>query len=318
MKRVKTYEDFTAGIREAVEGDLHKVYVALGDAEGHRFWNAENYAGEKFFKKITLDNYDEIEINQDYPILSYNSKVIKALLDNNLIKIENVYNRPEHIKKSSSKAEFHKILDGDENIPKTAFTPEDAVKIGFPLIAKPAEGHSGAGIQIFKSKEEFDAADHDKFDIYSQYIDKKSEHRLVTFKGELLHWLTREPMNDKAKSGDGEKDSEMLFKYIKRNKENTPERFTALVDKFSKIFKDLPYICFDVMEDQDGKLYVIESNSGPGVPFDLTVQLYRVIFKDFYGREVNSETDKKLAEISDYLDRQTTEREPDLFQLEKN
>ena len=34
-----------------------------------------------------------------------------------------------------------------------------------------------------------------------------------------------------------------------------------IISKFGKIFKDLPFICFDIMEDQDGKLYIIESNS---------------------------------------------------------
>lgn len=315
MKRVKTYEDFVAGVKEAVENDLHKMYLAIDHASGHRFWSYKDFAAEKFFLQITLDNYDEMEINPDYPVLTYNSKVVEALLENGLTKEENVYNRPEHIKKSGSKAEFHKMLEGDENIPKTAFTPEDALEIGFPLIAKPAEGHSGLGIQIFKSKEEFDAADHDKFDVYSQYIDKKSEHRLVTFKGEILTWLNRHPMNDKAKSGDGEGKEKMMFKYVKRDEKKAPEKFKALIKKFGEIFKDLPYICFDVMEDQDGKLYIIESNSQPGVPFDLTVQIYRTLFKDFYGREVNAEADKKLAEYSKYLDDRTVNLEPDRFEV---
>ena len=70
-------------------------------------------------------------------------------------------------------------------------------------------------------------------------------------------------------------------------------------------FSDLPFICFDVMEDQDGKLYIIESNVMPGVPFDSTVQIYRTLFKDFYGRDVDAITDKKLQELSDKLNKKT-------------
>jgi hypothetical protein len=62
-------------------------------------------------------------------------------------------------------------------------------------------------------------------------------------------------------------------------------------------------------------LYIIESNSQPGVPFDLTVQIYRTLFKDFYGREVNAEADKKLAEYSKYLDNRTVNLEPDRFEV---
>ena len=65
------------------------------------------------------------------------------LLKEGLIKDENVYNHPKYIKQSGSKAEFHKIVDGDENIPQTCHSKEEALKIGFPLIAKPADGHSG-------------------------------------------------------------------------------------------------------------------------------------------------------------------------------
>ena len=55
------------------------------------------------------------------------------------------------------------------------------------------------------------------------------------------------------------------------------------------------------MEDQDGKLYIIESNSMPGVPFDSTVDIYRVLFEDFYGRSVDAETNAKLKELAKYM-----------------
>jgi glutathione synthase/RimK-type ligase-like ATP-grasp enzyme len=240
-------------------------------------------------------------------------------LDEDLIKIENVYNRPEFIKNSGSKAEFHKIVDGDENIPKTCLKTEDAIKeIGFPMIAKPTEGHSGLGIQVIKNQKEFDAVDHSKLDVYSQYIDKKSEHRFFTFKGKPFFWQERQPTNDKAKTGDGDGKERMMFDYIKKDVSKTPEKFNELIAKFGKIFKDLPFICFDIMEDQDGKLYVIESNSMPGVPFDSTVDIYRVLFEDFYGRPVDSDTDAKLQELADYMIKRSAELDGgNRFRVEK-
>jgi hypothetical protein len=317
MKRIKLYEEF---LNEAKEPkDLYKAYLAIDPGSGHRWWSYKGFAADNFFIQVTLDNYKDIDINPDYPVLTYNSKVVQTLLDDKLIKLDNVYNRPEFIKQSGSKSEFHKMVDGDENIPKTCDNTKDAIKeIGFPMIAKPAEGHSGIGIVVMKDQKEWDAADHDKLDVYSQYIDKKSEHRLITFKGTPFFWMQREPMNDKAKSGKGKGDAAMEFKYIKKDVNDIPEKFNKLVDKFGKIFSDLPYICFDVMEDQDGKLYIIETNSQPGVPYNSTVEIYKQIFTDFYGRDVDSKTNVRLNELSSYLDQKTLETDPDRFEIDNN
>lgn len=313
MKRIKLFEQFIAEKDEVT--DLHQVYLAINPDSGHRWWSYKDFAGSNFFKQVTLENYKDMDINPNLPILTYNSKVTQKLLDEGLIKKENVYNLPEFIKQSGSKSEFHKLVEGDENIPKTVNTKEHALEIGFPLIGKPAEGHSGLGIQIFKDKKSWDAADHSKLDVYSEYIDKKSEHRLITFKGTPFFWMERKPMNAKAKSGDGDGKEQMEFKYIKRDITTIPEKFNELVKKFGGIFSDLPYICFDVMEDKSGKLYVIESNSQPGVPFDSTVQIYRQLFKDFNGRDVNAKTDKELIKISEYLNKKTIELDPKRFEI---
>jgi len=314
MKRIKLFEEFITEKEEYT--DLSKIYLAINPDSGHRWWSYKDFAGDNFFKQITLENYKNLGINPEYPILTYNSDVTQRLIYEGFIKKENVYNLPEFIKQSGSKSEFHKLVEGDENIPKTFYNEKDALKLGFPLIGKPAEGHSGLGIQVFKDQKSWDAADHSKLDVYSEYIDKAAEHRLITFKGKPFFWMERKPMNAKAKSGDGEGKEQMEFKYIKRKIETIPQKFKDLVEKLGKIFSDLPYICFDVMEDKSGKLYVIESNSQPGVPFDSTVQIYRQLFKDFNGREVNAVTDKELTRLSKYLDNRTLELDPDRFEIE--
>lgn len=313
MKKIKLFEQFLA---EKEGSDLHKIYLAINPDSGHRWWSYKDFAGDNFFVQVTLENYKDLDINPNYPILTYNSKVTQKLLDEGLIKKENIYNLPENIKKSGSKSEFHKLVEGDENIPKTTSDEKEALKIGFPLIGKPAEGHSGLGIQIFKDQEAWDKADHSKLDVYSEYIDKKSEHRLITFKGTPFFWMQREPMNDKAKSGEGKGNEQMEFKYIKKDINKIPQKFNELVEKFGKIFSDLPYICFDIMEDQSGKLYIIESNSQPGVPYDSTVQIYRQLFKDFYGRELNEDSDKELLKLSKYMDNKTLELDKKRFEIE--
>ena len=298
--------------------DLYKAYLAIDPKSGHRWWSYKDFAGDNFFIQITLDNYKDMDINPDFPVLNYNSKVTQTLLDKNLIKIENVYNSPEFIKMSGSKTEFHKIVEGDENIPKTAYNKEDALKeIGFPMIAKPASGHSGLGIQIFKSQADFDKADLSKLDVFSEYIDKKGEHRIINFNGAPMYWMERIPMNDKAKSGDGKGEEQMMFKYLLHDVSKLPKKYTDLMAKYCKMFDKLPYITFDVMESKDGKLYVIESNAQPGVPYDSTVQLYRNIFNDFYSRPVDNQTDAKLKEFSDFMCKKTIELDPERFEIKK-
>ena len=315
MKKIKLFEQFLLEKEEAQ--DLHKIYLAINPDSGHRWWSYKDFAGDNFFIQVTLENYKDIDIDPNLPILTYNSKVTQRLLEDGLIQEKNIYNHPKYIKKSGSKAEFHKLVEGDENIPKTCDNTDRAIReIGFPMIAKPAEGHSGIGIVVLKDREAWDGADHSKLDVYSEYIDKKSQHRLITFKGKPFFWMQREPMNDKAKTGEGDGDEQMEFKYIKKNIGEIPQKFKDLVEKFGEIFKDLPYICFDVMEGKDGKLFIIETNSQPGVPYDSTIQIYRQIFRDFWGREVNAQTDKKLKELGEYMDGKTLKLDPDRFDIE--
>ena len=313
MERIKLFEEFLNEAKE--QQDLFKAYLCIDPESGHRWWSYKDFAGSKFFVQLTLENYKDIDIDPELPVLNYNSKVCKTLLDEGLIKDENVYNHPKYIKQSGSKSEFHKIVDGDENIPQTCHNKEDALEIGFPLIAKPADGHSGLGIQVFKDKKSFDSADHSKLDVYSEYIDKKSEHRLFNFKGTPFFWMEREPLNDKAKSGDGDGEEEMQFKYIKRDVSTIPQKFHDLVEKFCKKFSDLPYLCFDIMEDQDGKLYIIESNSQPGVPYDSTIETYKQIFNDFFKRDLDKQTLTELEKLANFMNAKTLELDPERFEI---
>lgn len=314
MQKIMLFEDF---LNEAKElQDLHKIYLAIDPKSGHRWWSFKGFAGDNFFIQVTLDNYKKLDINPDYPVLTYNSKVVQTLLDEGLIRLENVYNKPEFIKQSGSKKEFHELVEGDENIPKTCYDSKKAInEVGFPMIAKPAEGHSGLGISVLKTQKDFDACDHSKLDVYSQYIDKKSEHRFFTFKGKPFFWMQRTPQNAKAKTGDGDSAEKMSFAYTRMDASKTPQKYIDLISKFGNLMENLPYICFDIMEDQKGHLYVIESNSQPGVPFDSTVQIYRTLFEDFYGREVNQNTDKKLSDLSDYLNKKTLEIDKKRFNI---
>ena len=78
---------------------------------------------------------------------------------------------------------------------------------------------------------------------------------------------------------------------------------------------DLPYMCFDLMEGQDGKVWIIESNAQPGVPYDSTIEAYKMIFQDFYKRDIESRTKMELSQLAKYMDKKTLEIDSERFKI---
>ena len=299
-------------LKESVdtEDGLGKVYLALREDSGQRWWTYKGFAGDKFFTQVHENNMNDIDINPDYPVLTYHSDTVNKLIKAGKIKKENVYNHPDHISKSGSKEEFHKLVGEDENIPKTVYSKNDALeKLEFPIIAKPAEGHSGKGIQIINKPDLMEDVDEKIFDTFSEYIDKEEEHRFINFKGKPIFWMERTPLNEKAKTGKGSAKSEMEFGYAKRSLSDLPEDYRKVLERFCKIYEDLPYMCFDVMKGKNGKVYIIESNAQPGVPFDSTVEAYKHIYEDFYKKPLNKESLTKLEEYANTMIEKTLKKD---------
>ena len=292
------------------EDGLGKVYLALREDSGQRWWTYKGFAGDKFFTQIHENNMNDIDINPDYPVLTYHSDTVNKLIKAGKIKKENVYNHPDHISKSGSKEEFHKLVGEDENIPKTVYSKNDALEqLEFPIIAKPSEGHSGKGIQIINKPDLMEDVDEKIFDTFSEYIDKEEEHRFINFKGKPIFWMERTPLNEKAKTGKGSAKSEMEFGYAKRSLSDLPKDYRKVLERFCKIYEDLPYMCFDVMKGKNGKVYIIESNAQPGVPFDSTVEAYKHIYEDFYKKPLDKESLTKLNEYAKTMIEKTLKKD---------
>ena len=299
-------------LKESVdtEDGLGKVYLALREDSGQRWWTYKGFAGDKFFVQVHENNMNDIDINPDYPVLTYHSDTVNKLIKAGKIKKENVYNHPDHISKSGSKEEFHKLVGEDENIPKTVYSKNDALEqLEFPIIAKPAEGHSGKGIQIINKPDLMEDVDEKIFDTFSEYIDKEEEHRFINFKGKPIFWMERTPLNEKAKTGKGSAKSEMEFGYAKRSLSDLPKDYRKVLERFCKIYEDLPYMCFDVMKGKNGKVYIIESNAQPGVPFDSNVEAYKHIYEDFYKKPLNKESLTKLEEYANTMIEKTLKKD---------
>jgi len=319
MKYFKQYGDFIfeKKINEDAK-DLFKIYLAVKRSSGHRWWTYKGFAADNFFLQITEENIDNYNVDSEMPILTYSTEIVNKLIDSDKIKKENVINDPKFIKLSGSKKDFHDFIGEDENMPKTVYTQKEAHALNFPIIAKPSAGHSGLGIQVFQTPEELSESDESKFDLYSEFIDKKEEHRFFNYKGKPIFWMERKPINDKAKNGKGKADEQTMFQYIKRNVDDIPEDMLSVLSKFCDKLKDLPYICFDIMRDKDDKIYIIESNSQPGVPFDSTVVIYKALFEDIYGRPVDEATNDVLNKYSEELIKKTLAKDKGRFKDESN
>jgi glutathione synthase/RimK-type ligase-like ATP-grasp enzyme len=298
------------GISESadVESDLHKIYAAVNTDTGHE-WAKEE--GGKAYKVITPKDISKLELDPSIPILNYNMAVTEDLVKK-FPKMKNfIYNPNETIQVSNSKKDFHERLGDDPNIPKTAYNEKGALEIGFPLIAKPKTGHSGKGIKIFKTKDEFLKEDKSKYDLFSQFIDKKSEHRIINFKGKPMVWMERTPLNEKAKKGDGNASEEMRFKYLKKDPSGLPNNFAKTNKAFCEKFKEIPLICFDIMEDQKGHVYIIESNTMTGMPFNISLELYEKLFEDYYKRPMSNKSKNEMKLLSEGLIKRTLSRDSD-------
>ena len=281
------------GISESIDNksSLNKIYIAQPDAWGDH--NQSNVFGKPSVKKnfinlINKENVNDLNINKDYPIINYNNELTKKLLKENRIKSENIYSHPDFIE-LTNKDNFHKLTKDADYVPLTVYNKKDALeKLNFPIIAKPALGHSGAGIKIIKSKDQIKDLNEKNFDTFSNYIDKSEEIRFFTLNGKPIFWMERTPLNSKAKNGDGSAEEEMEFGYSKKDIKEVPKEYLNIISELSKTYSKLPYMCFDMMKDKDNKVYVIEPNIFPGTPFDSLVEIYKNIYEDFYNKPIDN------------------------------
>ena len=285
---------------------LHAIYFAINTDTEQGF---KTMGLDLLFKKI-----DDPRFLSSYkPLINYYSPVTKICLDNGYPD-SNCYNHPDYISLSNSKVNFHKILHDCDNVPKTVFDAKRLGDLKFPIIAKPDKGHSGIGISIIKSKEDLVNYDLSKYNLFSEFISHKEEFRVFSFKGEIIFCMQRIPLNDKAKTGTGDRNEQMEFVYTKINPYALGLDVITLIEETHKKFKGLEFLCFDLMRDNDDKLFIIETNSQPGLPFDSLVELYRACYIDFYGK-IDIITLKALEDISKKLIDYTLKNNSKQFQI---
>ena len=98
-----------------------------------------------------------------------------------------MYNQPELLSLSGDKIEFAKVFKKFNWLPKTVFSKKEAIEgaVGFPVVAKIKDGHSGIGIQKFDTAKELQDSK-ETFDLYCQFIDFDREYRVAFCKEKIF------------------------------------------------------------------------------------------------------------------------------------
>ena len=292
--KIMLFEQF---LNEAYKRDeFQKVIITRRAELDDSFITGPKYTPKDYWVVVTRDTNLE-DIPKDLPVLCYDRKTLEKLLDEGIIQNDQVYNKLDARKKVSSKAEFYKLHADSGYIVPSVLNKNGIKDLNFPIVAKPDNEHSGLGIQVFKSKEELDDADLSKFSSFSEKIDIKEEHRFFVWRGEMIQWTQRKPMDDEtADIAKKNPDQETNFSYILRN-EQPSDDVKKVIAYFSEAHDDLDFYAIDLAETKDGKIYVFEMNSEPGALFGVMALVYQRIYQDWYEKTISDDTVQLLKDF---------------------
>ncbi len=134
------------------------------------------------------------------------------------------------------------------------------------------EGMDGAGLVLAKKPSEMEWAG-----LYTKYIKNNREYRIYTFAGRVVDVLTKVP------------DDDVKDKYIRTESNNyiyargadcSPEAKAAAIAATDAL--DLTFAGVDLIIDEEGEPYVLETNTAPGIG-QITAQRIAQAIKEYGG-----------------------------------
>lgn len=292
--KIMLFEQFLneAYLRE----EFQKVMITRRAELKDSFITGPKYTTKDYWVTLT-GGTKAIDVPKDLPVLNYDRKTLSKLVDSGAIKDTQVYNKLEAREKVSSKAEFYKAHANSGYIIPTFYKIEDAKKLNFPIVAKPDNNHSGLGIKVFKSVEDLNGVDGKEFSSFSEKITIKEEHRFFVWRGQVIQWTERKPMDDETKDiAKKDEDAETNFAYILRN-QTPPAEYLKCIAYFGDYHSDLDFYAIDIAKDDNDKIYVFEINSEPGALFGVMTIVYQKIWEDWNKAEMSIDTVKLLKEF---------------------
>jgi len=303
---LKTFEQF---IVEKSNGDyLKKVnFILAGEKiDGLTGKNNKRIYGEindvcleKLFNSFYAkgDYGKDLDVDPKLPLIYYggNSKEGLNFLEKYKISEDVMYNLPEPMKVSGNKTDFYKMFSDSDFICKTVYKREDAKDLKFPVIAKPDDGHSGVGIEIFDNYEDLEKSK-GEFKNYSEAKDLDREFRVLLMKEKpvLVHERVSASENEIR---DKESDEQTEFTYVDQDVSKLD--FMDKVNEICKTIREklkLGLWSIDLMIDKSGDCWVAEINTASGMAADKMARVYIAIYEDFYGEQLPQEFKTHLNE----------------------
>ena len=243
----------------------------------------------------------DLDVNPKLPIIYYggNKKESFDFLKKYNVKEDVMYNVPDQMLKSGNKTEFYKTFADSKFIPKSVYKIEDAKKLKFPIIAKPDDGHSGVGIEIFDTYKQLKSSKL-KFDNYSEAKDLDREYRVLLMNDKivLIHERVSAADNE-IKDKDAKEQTEFVYVDQDMKKLNFVDEVKDISEEIRKKIK-LGLWSMDVMIDKAGDLWIAEINSASGMAADKMARVYIMIYEDFYKESLPKDFKNYLKE--EYID----------------
>jgi len=243
------------------------------------------------------DYKKELDVDPKLPLIYYggNSKEGLDFLKRYNISEDVMYNLPEAMKVSGNKSDFYKMFEDADFIPKAVYKKEDAKDLEFPVIAKPDDGHSGLGIEIFDTYEDLEKSK-GKFENYSEAKDLDREFRVLLMNEDPVLVHERVSLNENEIK-DKEADEQTEFTYVDQDmsKLDFMDKVNDICKKVREKLK-LGLWSIDLMIDKSGDCWVAEINSASGMAADKMARVYVKVYEDFYKEKLPQEFKTYLNE----------------------
>lgn len=214
-------------------------------------WMAESLDAD-YINPYKQDKYNFTEYKT---VINYGSSGI--------MKTKSVINHPDAVARAVDKVLTFKYLEGYCNLPEWTTSFEEArtwTASGTVLCREKKTAKNGKGITYSSKPEEVVEAA-----FYTKYVPHKAEYRVNVFRGKIISVL------EKVSQPDG------TFKWkLIRNSKYKFGTFIKAIE--SKLGLDL--YGMDILLGHDGKLTLLEVNSGPALFGQTAIQMLSVIKKE--------------------------------------
>jgi len=307
MKYIKLFEEFI--YEEDLKSNFakkvawvmqkHDIHTTSGKVNSREKKYNIAAKGNLFLNFSTKEEFDDgnIVVPENIPILYYGGskdKESELFIKNKRITTDNLYNKRDVLMLSGDKTQFAEAFNKFAWLPKTVFSKKEAVDgaVGFPVIAKIKNGHSGLGIQKFDTPKELQDSK-ENFDLFCQFIDFEREYRVMFCRDKIIVINERVPtIKDNRSIRTKKAEEKISFTYVYQDQNRVDRDFIDQVLRICKDIKtslDLDLWSLDVVVDKKGKLWVMETSSATGLGSVKMCEVYKAIYEDFYGKKLPDE-----------------------------